>query len=467
MLLAAVLGISQSGELARAAGGASGPRVVAGSGSTRSGLFTAAPSGADFEFPSGARIHVAPGATVRISPASQALGLAPGSLTTTWSFALHEGRADIEMPRAGKSAVLVGFGKLNTFVTKGHVVCLARGNEFSVANVEGEVRTFLAEHWQTVPLGSVATLSRDNPTATAKPGLPAPKLTSGPRLFFAADADVAPSGFHWAAVPGAARYELRMRRISDGKVLEQRSVAEPELEGGFRPIAPGSYGLSLRSIDARGLESTWSPEAELRVIGVVLPPGGYSDERAIFLVPGQHVRFTHTSGLEMAYVGTGHYSAAAQTATLYRAVTTEVAFRLPGSSEPTIARLEPRDIYADVRVTPKRAVWPRDPVTIDIQLKSKTGARVPAFLRAVPHVTLGLEPLDVTFEREGNLLHAVIPPSRKPGPWVLRVDVADQFGVPLGRDFLEVAREPRTTPEPALKTPRPANVARGAVASSE
>jgi hypothetical protein len=215
------------------------------------------------------------------------------------------------------------------------------------------------------------------------------------------------------------------------------------------------------------LEGRWSPEAELRVIGVVLPPGGYSDEHALFIVPGQHVRFTHTSGLEMAYVGTGHYSPAAQTATLYRAVTTEVAFRLPGSNEPAIARLEPRDIYADVRVTPKRAVWPRDPVTIDIQLKSKTGARVPAFLRAVPHVTLGLEPLDVTFEREGNLLHAVIPPSSKPGPWVLRVDVVDQFGVPLGRDFLEVATQPQVTPQPLPKTQHPANVARGALASSE
>ena len=441
--------------------------MIAGAGTTRSGLFTASAGGAEFEFPSGAHIRVAPNATVRISPVSQTLGLAPGSLTTTWSFALHEGRADIEMPRTGKSAVLVGFGKLNTFVTKGHVICLARGNEFSVANVEGEVRTFLADHWQTVPLGSVATLSRDNPSATAKPGLPFPKLSAGARLFFAPEAEVALSGFHWAPVSGAARYELRVRRTSDGKVLDQRSVAKPELDGALRAVAPGSYGLSLRSIDARGLEGTWSPEAELRVIGVVLPPGGYSDEHAIFLVPGQHVRFTHTNGLEMSYVGTGHYSSAAQTATLYRAVTTEVAFRLPGSSDVATARLEPRDIYADVRVTPKRAVWPRDPVTIDIQLKSKTGARVPSFLRAVPHVTLGLEPVDLTFERDGNLLHAVVPPSAKPGPWVLRVDVADQFGVALGRDFLEVAADPQATPHPLPKAPRPANVARGAVASAQ
>jgi hypothetical protein len=50
----------------------------------------------------------------------------------------------------------------------------------------------------------------------------------------------------------------------------------------------------------------------------------------------------------------------------------------------------------------------------------------------VPTVTLGLDPVDVNFEQEGNTLHAVVLPSAKPGPWIVRVDVADQFGVALG-----------------------------------
>ena len=449
----------------------SGPKVISGSGSTHSGLFTASAAGAVFEFPSHARIRVAPNATVRISPVSQGLGLVPGPLTTTWSFALHEGRADIEMPSEGKTAVLVGFGKLSVIVTKGHVACLVHHNEFSVANIEGEVQTLLAEHWQTVAVGSVATLSQDNPSATAKPGPQFPKLAGGPRVFITPSDTAALRGFHWMRVAGAARYELRVRRMSDGKVIDQSSAVQPELEEGLRPVAPGKYGLSLRSIDARGLESRWSPEAELRVVGVLLPPGGYSDEHAVFVVPGQSVRFTNTTGLEMSYVGTGRYSTAARAATLYRDAATVIAFRAPGSPDTATVRLEPRDIYADVQLSPKRAAWPRDPVSIDIQLKSKAGREIPTFIQVVPQVTLGLEPLEVTFERTGNVLHAVIPPSEKPGPWVLRVDVADQFGTHLGRDFLEVAALPQPGDSPKAeheeKTVRGVNAARGGVASTQ
>jgi len=268
-------------------------------------------------------------------------------------------------------------------------------------------------------------------------------LNGGQRMFFAPSEAVAMSGFRWAPVPSAAGYELRVRRLGDGQVVEQRVTSQTEFRDGFRPVEPGKYSISLRSLDARGLESNWGPETELRVIGVLLPPGGYSTEQAIFLGTGQQVQFTNTSGLEMTYLGAGRYFPAAHGATLYRNTSTVIGFRLPGALDTATARLEPRSVYADVRIGPKRAVWPQDSVSIDIQLKSRSGVAIPSFLHVVPKVSLGVEPLDVSFEREGNVLHAVVPPSSAPGPWVLRVDVADQFGVPLGHDFLEVAQQPR------------------------
>ena len=353
------------------------------------------------------------------------------------------GRVDVEMPSAKRNAVLAGIGKLNAIVTAGRVALLASNDEATVANVDGEIRTMLSDHWQTVALGSVATLSRDNPSATAKPGLPVPELKGGQRMFFAPNESVAMSGFRWSPVPGADRYELRLRRLTDGQVIDTHGTSQTEFKDSLRPVEPGQYGLSLRSLDARGLESRWSPEAELRVIGVQLPPGGYSTQQAIFLGAGQQVQFTNTSGLEMTYLGAGRYFPAAHGATLYRNATTVIGFRMPGALDTATARLEPRGVYADVRIGPKRAVWPRDSVSIDIRLKSRPGLEIPSFLQVVPKVTLGVEPLDVNFEREGDVLHAVIPPSDAPGPWVLRVDVADQFGVLLGHDFLEVAQEPR------------------------
>jgi len=173
----------------------------------------------------------------------------------------------------------------------------------------------------------------------------------------------------------------------------------------------------------------------------VLPAGAYSTEQAIYLSEGQQVQFTATGGLEMTYLGAGRYFPAAQGAGLYRGQKTVLGFRMPGSLDTAIAVLEPRGVYADVQIGPQRALWPRDPISIDIQLKSQNG-EIPASLQAVPKVTIGLDPVEVNFEQNGNTLHAVVPPSPKPGPWILRVDVADQYGGALGHDFLEIAAQP-------------------------
>ncbi len=445
------------------------PTVVSGAGNTSDGLFTASVSGAVVELPSRSKLLVSPNASLRIFPLPQLLALSPGPRTWTWSFALQSGRVDVELPKTGRNAVLATIGKLSAIVTTGHAAFRADSNDATVSNQEGEVRTLLNGHWQNVPLGWQSTLNKDDPNAVAKPGVAAPTLKGGQRMWFSPSETVAMHGFRWAAIPGAQRYDLRVRRLSDGKVTDLRTTSRTEWADPLTPVEPGKYGLTLRSVDARGLEGSWSPEAEVRVIGVLLPPGGYSTEQAIFLGAGQQVQFTNTAGLEMTYVGAGRYFPAAQGATLYRGQTTVLGFRMPGALETAVARLEPRGVYADVHIGPTRALWPRDPISIDIQLKSKTGGEIPSFLQVVPTVTLGTDPVDVNFEQEGNILHAVVPPSNKPGPWVVRVDVADQYGVALGHDFLEIASQPRKPapavrvvalaaagPAPAGATPRPA-----------
>ena len=447
-MLAALLCVS--GVTAQAESAPHKPTVVSGSGATSGGVFTAAVSGAVVELPSRARLTVAPNASLRIFPLPQLLALSPGPRTWTWSFALQSGRVDVELPKTGRNAVLSTMGKLSAIITSGHAAFRVDSNEATASNQEGELRTLLNDHWQIVPLGWQSTLSHDDPNATAKPGLAAPTLRGGQRMWFSPSEAVAMHGFRWSAIAGAQRYDLRIRNLSDNKVVDLRSTSSTEWADALTPVEPGKYGLTLRSVDARGLAGSWSPEAEVRVIGVVLPPGGYATEQAIFLGVGQQVQFTNIAGLEMTYVGAGRYFPAAEGAGLYRGQTTVLGFRMPGALETAIARLEPRAVYADVRIGPKRAIWPRDPISIDIQLKSKNGSEVPSFLQIVPTVTLGTDPVDVSFEQDGNTLHAVVPASSKPGPWVVRVDVADQYGVDLGHDFLEIASEPRK-PAPAVR----------------
>lgn len=424
----------------------SGPRkptVVSGSVSNTGGLLTSSEAGAVIELPSRAHLRLAPHSTVRVFPLPQLLGLKPGSRTWTWSFALQSGRVDVELPKTGHDAVLASMGKLSAIVTAGKAAFRMEGGETTTANIDGEVRSLLDDHWQTIPLGWTATLSKDDPNAQAKPGLPAPTLTSPQRIWVSSNERVALRDFSWTAVPGAQRYELRLRRLPDGQVVDQRSSDRPEIASGLGAVEPGKYAVALRSIDHRGMEGLWSAEAQLRVIGVVLPPGAYSTERAIYLGPDQQVQFTHTDGLDMTYVGAGRYFPAAQGAGLYRGQKTVVGFRIPGTYDTGVARLEPRGIYADVQIGPQRALWPRDPISIAIQLKSRNGGEIPAFIQAVPKVTVGIDPVDVSFEQEGNTLRAMVPPSATRGPWILRVDVTDQYGGPLGHDFLEIAAQPR------------------------
>jgi hypothetical protein len=435
----------------------SGPRkptVVSGSVSNMGGLLTSSADGAVIELPSRAHLRIAPHSTVRVFPLPQLLSLKPGSRTWTWSFSLQSGRVDVELPKTGHDAVLASIGKLSAVVTAGHAAFRVEGGETTTANIEGEVHSLLNDHWQTIPVGWTSTLSKDDPSALAKPGLPAPTLSSTQRMWVSPNESVALRGFRWQPVPGAQRYELRLRRATDGKVMDQRTSETPEVAVGLTPVEPGQYALALRSIDARGIEGAWSPEADLRVIGVVLPPGSYSTEQAIFLGVGQQVQFTNTAGLEMTYLGAGRYFPAAQGAGLYRGQKTVIGFRMPGVLDTAVARLEPRGIYADVQIGPQGALWPRDPITIDIQLKSRTGGEIPAFIQAVPTVTVGVDPVEVSFEQDGNTLHAVVPPSTKPGPWILRVDVADQYGGALGHEFLEIAAQPRK-PAPAVQIIKP------------
>jgi hypothetical protein len=413
--------------------------VVAGSGTSAGGVFTAGADGAEYQLPSQARLVLAAGAAVRLFPVPQQLQLSPGAKTTTYSFALVQGRVDVTVPAKPKSAVLCQIGKLSAVIGTGQATVLALGDKSTVSSVEGDVRTLMHDHWQTIAPGTLARFG-DGQSGVARPAAPAPRLTPGQRLWFSPGEPVAITGFGLEQVGEAKRSELRLRS-KDG-TEQRRRVDGARLTEAFSPIAPGEYQLAARAIDAEGISGPWSSGEVVRVVGVTLPPGGYAEGGDIYIGKGQEVSFSNTTGLEMTYEGAGRYVPASQAVSLYRGETTVVSFRVPGSVYPTTARLRPRNLYAHVAIGPRRAVWPKDPVEIVVELKTKGSQVAPEWLELKPEVKLGIEPIEVTFTRQGNRLVGLVPAPTKPGPWVLRVEVKDQFGALLGRDFLEIAKAP-------------------------
>ena len=415
--------------------------VVAGSGKTAGGVFTAGDHGAEYQLPSLARLSLAPGAQVRLFPVPQQLQLTPGAKTNTYSFALVHGRVDVTVPARPKSAVLCSMGKLSAVIGSGRATLLTRDDGATVASVEGDVRTLLGEHWQTLAPGTLARFGGEHSGAPV-PAVAAPRFAPGQRLWFSPGDPVAISGFSFAAVTDARRYELSLR-AKDGSGEQVLSVVgATRLTEAFAPVVPGEYQVAVRSLDQEGIAGRWSAPETVRVVGVTLPPGGYAAGGDIFIGKGQEVSFSNTEGLEMTYEGAGRYVPASQAVSLYRGETTVVSFRVPGSVYPTTARLRPRSLYAHVAIGPSRAIWPQDPVEIVVELKTHGNQVAPDWLELKPEVKLGIEPIEVSFRRQGNRLVGVVPPTDKPGPWVLRVEVKDQFGALLGRDFLEIAKAP-------------------------
>jgi hypothetical protein len=413
------------------------PRVVEGSGQSAGGLFTAGPNGARFALPSGAFLQASPGSTLRVFARPQDLSLGPGGKTQTWSLALSRGRVDVEVPPGGRSAVLVSVARVAAVVSSGNAVVFAEPSAVTVVNTGGAAKTFIDNRWSTVEPGHQLEMTSEHPAGLDSKLLESPVFDKGDRVWFTGVEQVRLSGFRWRPVAGAARFDVELR---DGqKLIARASLPEPELGQALAPVGPGEYALRIRSVDARGIEGAWSAPLALRVVGVELPAGAYQEAGGIYLSGGQKLRFSHTGGLEMTYVGAGQYFPATDEVGLYRNQRTIVSLRYPNTAEIAYARLEPRDVYAQVFAGPKLATWPRDPIALTVRLRTRAGAPVPAFIEVAPKVQVGVDPIEVNWRREGNELHAVVPPQAGRGPWVIRVDVADQFGIPLGRDFVEVA----------------------------
>jgi len=413
--------------------------VVAGSGTSAGGVFTAGPKGAEYQLPSLARLSLAPDAQVRLFPVPQQLQLTPGAKTNTYSFALLRGRVDVLVPNKPKSAVLCVINKISAVVGTGQAAIVTHGDSSTLANIAGDVRALVGERWQTLSPGTLSHYSGEH-ASEPEPMLAAPALQPGQRLWFSPGDPVPIAGFAFAAVERAARYDVRLRAKGGGSEQLRSVRGSTQLNDPFAAVAPGAYEVATRSVDSEGIAGPWSVDQGVSVVGVSLPPGGYVAGGDIFIGKGQEVRFSNTEGLEMTYEGAGRYVPASQAVTLYRGETTVVSFRVPGSVYPTSARLRPRGLFAHVALGPRRAVWPNDAVQIEIELRSKDGEAIPAWVELKTDVKVGIEPIEMEFTRSGNRLIGTVPPSASPGPWVLRVEVKDQFGAVLGRDFLEIAK---------------------------
>jgi len=203
-------------------------------------------------------------------------------------------------------------------------------------------------------------------------------------------------------------------------------------------LAPGRYEVLARTIDRFGVQSASSEPLTLRVVGAELPEGARLSQGVIMLGRAGRVKLIGADGLEASYGRASLFIPVPKDVGLARGESTLLRLREPGKKEELGIKLEPRTLKADVEIGPKTARWPGEALQVTVKLFDHSGKPITDELKNKPQVFVNVGQIDPTWTHSGNTYTTKIAPVNGTGPWVVRVEVSDDFGDQAGRDFIEL-----------------------------
>jgi hypothetical protein len=346
------------------------------------------------------------------------------------------GRVDLDVPatKPQRVAVLVrGPGQLAAIFKGGRGAVVAAPDRLVAVAFSGEALAGTGNSWQRVPAQHWRHFTVTG-TGGALASLPrAPEAIRAPHLAMVTGSEQANTSVSWPAVTGAFSYEVLVTKRGSDEVVLRRTVERPEVA--FQ-LPAGRYQAQLRAKTAFGFEGASSTPQPLRVVRIELPPGATFGKGVVRLGVNQRVHVVDTEGLEATYDDASDFVPLPDSMGLIRRRTTLLRLREQGRAEQVQLRLEPRLRSASVELGPKQATWPRDRVTVTIRAKSGSEDAAP---KLTPRVLLNVSPVQMQWEQKGGTWIGVVPRPVSPGPWVVRVEVEDEYGELLARDHLEVA----------------------------
>jgi hypothetical protein len=435
------VGLAISSLPSAALGDVRGPSLVGGAVTPTVGAYVAGKDGAEWLLPGGARVLAKEGTEFRVIGKPQRLALGPRRDTPGYTVLLRSGNLRVTVPADGRSAIVVAAPrKTNVLVVSGATSINAAKERVAVANAEGETSIGVgSDPLRALPVGMMREVN--GAEGALRPLAESPSSLDAPAVSFAYGADTSLGALSWPVARGAGSYRVEIRN-DKGRLVASRETSTAEVEHGAFRLAPGKYVARVAGIDPSGLEAARPVEKPLRVVAVTVPERGYVDaDGAVHFPAGRAVGIAHAEGVEVTYGAGDYFVPAPRTLELVRPEPRLVRFRMPGNRSEAKLWLVPRTIRAQVEFGPKVPVWPHDPLEISVRVEEvKASGATAAADEVRARVLLGVEPVDVSFVRDGNVLRGVLPPQSGKGPWVVRVEVQDQTGAELGRDFIEVAR---------------------------
>ena len=205
----------------------------------------------------------------------------------------------------------------------------------------------------------------------------------------------------------------------------------------------GDYAVVARALNRFGVESEVSAAVPLRAVGVRLPRGARATDGGIFLAPTEHLELIAIDGLKMNY-GLGAYSIdAPKSLSLGRSKRALVSLWDPTTESKLYLQLFAQATQARIKLGTPTATWPKDTIEAVVKLEDGAGRALENTKGFHAKVSVNLKPVALAWKRAKNVMRARIPaPPAMPGPWVIRLEVANAKGEIVGRDFLEVAKSP-------------------------
>jgi hypothetical protein len=414
------------------------PTLIAGAVEPVANLLRAGADGAQWALPSGATLIAAPGSELRVLGKPQPLELSGKGRVPGFTVVLKQGFVRARVPAQAKCAIVLAAPKdTNVLVAAGETSVLA-GSQVAVANVAGTASVGLdGKPYRSLQPGMLEVVGDSGSRRQALLG--SPKALRGELVTISQAATVKLGALAWDAVPGASGYRAELREAASDRIRMRSTTVEPALPAGFTELAPGAYRLRVVSFDSSGMESSAPLERALNVIGATLPAGGYIDGNGALRVPaGSRVALAHAEELELADGLSERFIKAPNAIELSGDEPRLVRLRAPGDAAARELWLLPRRARARVEFAPQAPRWPEQPLEIRVRIEDESGVPAP-WIQARPKVRVGVEPVSVAFAADGAYLKGTLSARAGSGPWVVRVEVSDQHGAELGRDFVEVA----------------------------
>lgn len=320
---------------------------------------------------------------------------------------------------------------------------------------DGTARVASHGRWIELSSGQYAVLGARGAAGEVKALAAAPQFVSRPceassnspcGIGFVQGSKKTRLALRWQPVLRAKNFRVQIARDREmADLIVDELVTSRELV--TKPLPAGRYFATVQSMGDAGVAGRRAGPRPLRVVRLTFDAGIRHDERhGVVAVPeGALVHLDDVEGLEQAVAG-GTLGVPSVLSLSKSQKARTVRVRVAGWPADTAAlTLEPRQIRADVRLGPMTAVWPRDPVSVEVRVHDPSQRFSTSDVEVNIEVTVNQESLDVPFRKSGDTWRGTLEPRPGKGPWVVRVHVVDAEGRTLGRNFLEVIGQADTS----------------------